>query len=146
MCQSCWLGAKFRKSSRLKHHAVVLLSMYTVEPHFSEHPWDQDWLFAQLGSVRSPGLWCSWPLRGGGVYLVNKCCCLVGHHSRLIPFTRPGVDCCQLCRKYSVHGIGCNFWKSKLSPDPTGIVTNTEYLWVAPLLRTLSLATDVSLF
>ena len=21
--------------------------------------------------------------------------------------------------EYSVHGIGCNFWKSKLSPDPT---------------------------
>ncbi len=29
--------------------------MYTVEPHFSEHPWDQVRMFGQLGSVRSPG-------------------------------------------------------------------------------------------
>ncbi len=27
----------------------------TVEPHFNEHPWDQGFLFAGVGSVRSPG-------------------------------------------------------------------------------------------
>ena len=26
--------------------------------------------------------------------------------------------------QYSVHGIGCNFWKSKLSPDPSGTLNN----------------------
>ncbi len=32
----------------------------TVGPPFSEHPWDQVWLFGQLGSVLSQGFLVSW--------------------------------------------------------------------------------------